>query len=121
MLAMGDESDGSRSLPRVSERWRERPWNEGVRACADRTWGKEGISPLSDVGVNCMLSGRFRRGGGGGTDDEDVTDLERATRGEEGEDDWESSTLGSVDVDGRRCGWVGGGVGPGPATVGKPE
>jgi len=32
-----------------------------------------------------MLSGRFRRGGGGGTDEEDVTDLERATRGEEEE------------------------------------
>ena len=69
-----------------------------------------------------MLSGRFRRGGGGGTeDDEDVTDLERVTRGEEGEDGWESFTLGSVDVDARRCGWVGGGIGPGPATAGKPE
>lgn len=71
-----------------------------------------GRSPPSDVGVNCMLSGRFRRGGGGGTDVDEVTDLERATRGEEGEDDWESFTLGNVDVDGRRCGWVGGGTGP---------
>ena len=76
---------------------------------------------MSDVGVSCMLSGRFRRGGGGGTDGEDVTDLERATRGEEGEDDWESFTLGSVEVDGRRRGCVGGGTGPGPGTAGKPE
>lgn len=76
---------------------------------------------MADVGVNCMLSGRFRRGGGGGTDDEDVTDLERATRGEEGEDDWESFTLGSVDMDGRRCGCFGGGIKPGPGTAGRPE
>lgn len=122
---MGDESDGSRSLSRVSERWRETPWNEAVRpcvpACADRTGGKAGRSPVSDVGVNCILSGRFRRGGGGRTEDEDVTDLERATRGEEGVDDWESFTLGSVDVDGRRCGCLGGGTGPEPGTAGKPE
>lgn len=103
MLAMGDESDGSRSLSRVSERWRESPWSEVARPCVC-TWtgGKVGRSSMSDVGVNCMLSGRFRRGGGGGTDDEDVTDLERAMRGEEGGDGWESFTVGSVEVEGRR-------------------
>lgn len=75
---------------------------------------------MSDVGVSCMLSGRLRRGGGGGTDDEAVTDLERATRGEDGEDGWESFTVGSVEEDGRRYGCVGGGIGPGPATAGTP-
>ena len=119
---MGDESEGSRSRPRVSERWRERPRKEPVRpciwACGDGT-GKEGSSPASDVGVSCMLSGRFRRGGGGGrgAEDEDVTDLERETRGEEGVVGCESFTVGSVDVDGRRRGWVGGRVDPELAVI----
>lgn len=68
-----------------------------------------------------MLSGRFRRGGGGGRDDEDVTDLERETRGKEDVDDWGSFTVGSAEVDGRRCGWVGGRIGPGPANASEPE
>jgi len=77
-----------------------------VRAWVEEAWGKAGSSSRlgSDMGVNCMLSGRFHRGGGGGTDDRDVTDLERASRG--GDEDRESFTLGSVGVDGWRCGLV---------------
>ena len=80
----------SRSRPE-SDTWRARRPKFGFRAepgvavvVCEGCGGVDGLDPASD-GNTCTLSGRGRRGTGGG--DVRLTDLDRPKRGEEGEEE----------------------------------
>jgi hypothetical protein len=100
MWDIGEASVVSRSL--VKEIWREGSWNEDVRVCGGGADVVGGSSVVLDVTVSWILSGRLRRGGGGGRVAVWCSDLERVGRAEE---DVMNSGVSFV---GLRSGWVGG-------------